>query len=93
MRKRTDYQTTVAEAKEKSELTLKFRHVDKIAAAAVAFIFKVTLQIGVYQFRHFRSLLCVMVTFIAVGILHIPLIIALLSLAPLAIWLCNRPYE
>ncbi len=61
-----------------------------VAAAAVAFIFKVMLEVGLTQFLRFRSLVFVLITFIAVGILHFPLIVVLLSIAPLAIWFCNQ---
>lgn len=60
-----------------------------VAAAAVSFILKFTLELGTHQLSNFKGLLFVAITFTAVGILHIPLIIMLLTILPIAIWFFN----
>jgi len=61
-----------------------------IGAAAVGLLLQVTLKIGSKQFRSFRDLAFIAVTFYLVAILHVSLLVVLFLVAPIAIIL-NRP--
>lgn len=61
-----------------------------VAAAAVGLLLQVTLKIGWRQLISPKDLVFVVAVFVLVGVLHISLIVALVTLAPLAIWM-NRP--
>jgi chromate transporter len=56
-----------------------------IATAAVALIFRLAITSARGSFRHVPSLLVLMATFVAVGVLRWPLLPVLLVLAPLSI--------
>src|SRR5262249_10313105 len=58
-----------------------------VAAAAVGLLLAVTLQIGRKQIVQRLDLLIVLLTFVAVGILHIALHTVLLTVGPAAVWL------
>jgi len=62
-----------------------------VAASAVGLLTTVTLQLGHRQFTRLADLLFIGATFVAVGILKIPLLIVLLALGPLAIWYYRPP--
>jgi chromate transporter len=57
-----------------------------IAAAAVGLLTTVTLQLGHRQFVRVTDLVFIGVTFVAVSLLKISLVIVLLTVGPLAIW-------
>jgi len=57
-----------------------------VAASAVGLLTTVTLQLGHRQFTRAADLLFIVATFVAVSLLKISLVIALLTLGPLAIW-------
>jgi chromate transporter len=61
-----------------------------VAAAAVGLLLQVTLKIGWKQLIRPKDLVFVIAVFVAVGLLHISMVVTLVTLAPLAIWL-NRP--
>lgn len=61
-----------------------------VAAAAVGLLLQVTLKIGWKQLIRPKDLIFVVVVFVAVGLLHISMVVTLVTLAPLAIWM-NRP--
>jgi len=61
-----------------------------ISAAAVGLLLQVTLKIGSKQFRSFRDLAFILVTFYLVAILHVSLSVVLFLVAPIAIIL-HRP--
>lgn len=61
-----------------------------VAAAAVGLLLQVTLKIGWKQFVRPKDLVFVVAVFVAVGLLHISMVVTLVTLAPLAIWM-NRP--
>lgn len=61
-----------------------------VAAAAVGLLLQVTLKIGWKQLIRPKDLIFVVAVFVAVGLLHISMVVTLVTLAPLAIWM-NRP--
>ena len=61
-----------------------------VAAAAVGLLLQVTLKIGWKQLIRPKDLIFVIAVFVAVGLLHISMVVTLVTLAPLAIWM-NRP--
>ena len=61
-----------------------------VAAAAVGLLLQVTLKIGWKQLIRPKDLIFVIAVFVAVGVLHISMVVTLVTLAPLAIWM-NRP--
>lgn len=76
---------------------LKLRHNPHVAAvlagvsaAAVGLLLQVTLRIGKAQLRVFRDLLLIVVVFVLVGVFHLSLLVALIFIAPIAIYL-HRP--
>jgi chromate transport protein ChrA len=58
-----------------------------VAAAAVGLLLEVTLQIGRKQLLNWRDLCFLVPVFIAVGVLHVSLLVALVTVAPFSIWL------
>ena len=58
-----------------------------VAAAAVGLLLAVTLQIGRKQIVQVGDIVILVVTFVAVGILHVALHTVLLTVGPAAIWL------
>ena len=61
-----------------------------VAAAAVGLLLQVTLKTGWKQLIRPKDLIFVVAVFVAVGLLHISMVVTLVTLAPLAIWM-NRP--
>lgn len=61
-----------------------------VAAAATGFLFAIALQTGSDQLRHLRPLAFVIVTFVAMSILRLPLVVVIVVLGGTNIWL-NRP--
>ena len=61
-----------------------------VAAAAVGLLLQVTLKIGWKQLIRPKDLIFVVAVFVAVGLLHISMVVTLVTLAPLAVWM-NRP--
>lgn len=61
-----------------------------VAAAAVGLLVQVTFKIGWKQLIRPKDLVFVLAVFVAVGLLHISMVVTLVTLAPLAIWM-NRP--
>ena len=61
-----------------------------VGAAAVGLALATTLQVGRAGVTGWRDLILAAVTFVAVGFLHVSLLVALAALAPVGIWL-NRP--
>jgi chromate transporter len=57
-----------------------------VAASAVGLLTTVTLQLGHRQFARPADLMFIAVTFTAVSLLKISLVIVLFTLGPLAIW-------
>jgi chromate transporter len=65
-----------------------------VGAAAVGLTLATTLQIGKRQLVKPLDLTLVVATFVVIGVLRVPLLIALLTLGPLSIWLYRpRPAE
>lgn len=58
-----------------------------VGAAAVGLTLATTLQIGRRQLADLRSLALVAATFVAVGLLHLSLVVVLATLGPFAVWL------
>jgi len=58
-----------------------------IAAAAVGLLLSVTFQIGRKEVSTSLDLVILLVTFLAVGVFHLPLMWALLTLGPASVWL------
>ena len=58
-----------------------------VGAAAVGLTLATTLQIGHRQLADLRSLGLVLATFVAVGLLHLSLVIVLTTLGPFSVWL------
>jgi chromate transporter len=58
-----------------------------VAAAAVGLLVALTVQLGHYQFRRLIDITLIALTFVAVSVLHLSLPLALLLIAPIAIWL------
>jgi len=58
-----------------------------VGAAAVGLTLATTLQIGHRQLADLRSLVLVLATFVAVGLLHLSLVIVLTTLGPFSVWL------
>jgi chromate transporter len=61
-----------------------------VGAAAVGLSLATTLQVGIKGVHRGRDWLVVLVTFLAVGFLHVSLLIPLLTIAPVSVWM-NRP--
>jgi chromate transporter len=61
-----------------------------VAAAAVGLLLAVTLQIGRKQIEELPDIIVLVVTFVAVGLLHISMITVLLTVGPASI-LLHRP--
>jgi chromate transporter len=61
-----------------------------VGAAAVGLSLATTLQVGVKGARRRLDWLVILITFLAVGFLHVSLLIPLLTIAPVSVWL-NRP--
>jgi chromate transporter len=57
-----------------------------VAASAVGLLATVTLQLGHRQFVRLADLVFIVVTFVAVSLLKISLVIVLLTLGPVALW-------
>jgi chromate transporter len=75
---------------------LYFRHGDipaipaifkGVGAAAVGLSIATTLQVGVKGLRGYRDYVIVVVTFAAIAFLRVPLLLPLLTIAPISIWL------
>lgn len=65
-----------------------------VGAAAVGLTLATTLQIGKRQLAKPLDLSLVALTFVVIGVLRVPLIIALLTIGPLSIWLYRpRPED
>ena len=62
-----------------------------VGAAAVGLTLATTLQIGHRQLADLRSLVLVLATFVAVGLLHLSLVIVLTTLGPFSVWLYWPP--
>ena len=58
-----------------------------VAAAAVGLTLATTLQIGNRQLADLRSLAVVAVTFVAVGFIHLSLVVVLATMGPVSVWL------
>ena len=58
-----------------------------VAAAAVGLLLQVTLKIGWKQLIRPKDLVFVIAVFVAVGLLHISMVVTLVTLAPIAIWM------
>jgi chromate transporter len=58
-----------------------------VGAAAVGLTLATTLQIGKRQLAKPLDLSLVVLTFVVIGVLRVPLIVALLTIGPLSIWL------
>lgn len=58
-----------------------------VGAAAVGLTLATTLQIGHRQLADLRSLVLVLTTFVAVGLLQLSLVIVLATLGPFSVWL------
>lgn len=58
-----------------------------VGAAAVGLTLATTLQIGRRQLADLRSLALVAATFVAVGLLHLSLVVVLATLGPFSVWL------
>lgn len=58
-----------------------------VAAAAVGLLLAVTLQVGRKEVQNATDLAIVLVTCVVVALMHVPLVIALAILGPLAVWL------
>jgi len=63
-----------------------------VAAAAVGLLLEVTLQIGRKQLLNWRDLCFLVPVFLAVGVVHISLLVVLVAIAPFSIWL-HRPSD
>lgn len=61
-----------------------------VAAAATGFLFAVAVQTGREQLVHWRPLVLVVVTFVAMSILRLPLVVVILVLGGTSVWL-HRP--
>lgn len=61
-----------------------------VAAAAAGLLLQVTLKIGWKNLARPKDLVFVVLVFVLVGLLHLSLVVALVTVAPAAIWL-NRP--
>ncbi len=62
-----------------------------VAAASVGLLAAVTLQVGHRQFEHLRDIAIIAAVIIMVSVLHLPLPLVLLIVAPIAIFL-YRPH-
>jgi chromate transporter len=62
-----------------------------IGAAAVGLLASVTLQIGGKQLEHLLDLTIVVITVLLVSVFHVPLLVVLLTVGPVAIYL-YRPH-
>jgi chromate transporter len=58
-----------------------------VAAAAVGLLVQVTFKIGWKQLIRPKDLVFVIAVFVAVGLLHISMVVTLVTLAPIAIWM------
>jgi chromate transporter len=58
-----------------------------VAAAAVGLLLQVTLKIGWKQLIRPKDLVFVIAVFVAVGLLHVSMVVTLVTLAPIAIWM------
>ena len=63
-----------------------------IGAAAVGLLASVTLQIGGKQLEHLLDLALVAITVLLVSVFHVPLLVVLLTVGPVAIYL-YRPHR
>jgi chromate transporter len=63
-----------------------------VAAAAVGLLLEVTLQIGRKQLLNWRDLCFLVPVFIAVGVLHVSLLVVLFTIAPFSVW-SHRPSD
>jgi chromate transporter len=63
-----------------------------VAAAAVGLLLEVTMQIGRKQLLNWRDLCFLIPVFIAVGVLHISLLVVLVTIAPFSVWM-HRPSD
>jgi chromate transporter len=61
-----------------------------VAAAAVGLLLFVTIEIGGKAVRSVTDVAIALVTCVSVGLLHIPLVVVLVVVGPLAVWL-HRP--
>jgi chromate transporter len=61
-----------------------------VAAAAVGLLLFVTLEIGHKAVRSLGDVAITLVTCISVGLLHVPLLVVLITVGPVAVWL-HRP--
>jgi len=61
-----------------------------VAAAAVGLLVQVTLKIGWKNLARPKDLVFVVLVFVLVGLLHLSLVVALVTVAPVAVWF-NRP--
>jgi chromate transporter len=66
------------------------RVLDGAGAAAVALLAVVTVQLGRKQLTGMTDLLIVLATVVAVSGFHVPLVVVLVVLGPVAVW-CYRP--
>lgn len=63
------------------------------AAAATGFLLAVTLQIGGKLFRAPRTLLFILVTAAAVSFVKLSLVVVILTIGPLAVWICCEKHD
>ena len=61
-----------------------------VAAAATGFLFAVAVQTGREQLIHWQPLIFVVLTFVAMSILRLPLVVVILVMGGFSIWL-HRP--
>ena len=61
-----------------------------LASAAAGLLLAMVLRMGEKVELHWQAVLLAMLTFIAVGVLHWPLLPILLVLGPLSVWLARR---
>ena len=61
-----------------------------VAAAATGFLFAVAVQTGREQLVHWQPLIFVVMTFVAMSILQLPLVVVIFGLGGFSIWL-HRP--
>ena len=69
------------------------RVLDGAGAAAVALLGVVTVQLGRKQLAGVTDLLLVLTTVVAVSRFHLPLVVVLAVLGPLAVWLYRPARE
>jgi chromate transporter len=58
-----------------------------VAVAAVGLLATVTVQLGHRQFTHWLDLTLLMITFAAVSVFHVSLVVVLFTIGPVAVWI------